>query len=256
MIHIKALLDSKLSQITKDLIFIANDPISIPHQFSSKEDIEIAGFLTALLSWGMRKQIIERAGILMQLMDNAPYQFLMQAKARDFSRLEQFQYRTFKGIDCHALVYALAMIYRKHDGLEQTFSSGFAQGNIWDAIVFVRKILLSYPHEKRTEKHLANPEKGASAKRINMFLRWMVRQDESGIDFGLWKSIPAHALICPLDLHTGRSARELGLLKRKQDDKKAADELTNQLLLFDNHDPVKYDLALFMLSMDKQLQGL
>jgi len=103
---------------------------------------------------------------------------------------------------------------------------------------------------------LANPEKGASAKRINMFLRWMVRQDESGIDFGLWKSIPAHALICPLDLHTGRSARELGLLKRKQDDKKAADELTNQLLLFDNHDPVKYDLALFMLSMDKQLQGL
>jgi uncharacterized protein (TIGR02757 family) len=254
--NIKAILDSKLAQITKDQIFVADDPISIPHRFSIKEDIEIAGFLTAILSWGMRRQIIERAGFLMKLMDNAPYQFLMHAEAKDFSRLEQFQYRTFKGIDCHALTHALAMIYRKHGGLEQTFTSGFAQGNIWDAIVVVRNILLSYPHEKRTEKHLANPQKGASAKRINMFLRWMVRQDEAGIDFGLWKNIPAKALICPLDLHTGKAARKLGLLKRKQDDKKAADELTAQLLLFDAHDPVKYDLALFMLSMDKQLEGL
>jgi uncharacterized protein (TIGR02757 family) len=170
--------------------------------------------------------------------------------------LEQFQYRTFKGIDCHALTYALAMIYKNQGGLEQAFSSGFVQGNIWDAIVFVRNILLSYPHEKRTEKHLANPEKGASAKRINMFLRWMVRQDESGIDFGLWKNISTKALICPLDLHTGNAARKLGLLQRKQDDKRAADELTAQLLLFDASDPVKYDLALFMLSIDKQLEGL
>jgi uncharacterized protein (TIGR02757 family) len=256
MIDIKALLDSKLAQITKDQIFVADDPICIPHRFSKKEDIEIAGFLTAILSWGMRRQIIERAGFLMQLMDNAPFQFLMQAEARDFSRLEQFQYRTFKGIDCHALTYALAMIYKNQGGLEQAFSSGFVQGNIWDAIVFVRNILLSYPHEKRTEKHLANPEKGASAKRINMFLRWMVRQDESGIDFGLWKNISTKALICPLDLHTGNAARKLGLLQRKQDDKRAADELTAQLLLFDASDPVKYDLALFMLSIDKQLEGL
>ena len=256
MQSVKALLDSKLSQITIDQVFVANDPISIPHKFNNKEDIEIAGFLTAILSWGMRKQIIEKASNLMQLMDNAPYQFLIQATAKDFNSLEQFQYRTFKGVDCHALVYALAMLYRESGGLEKVVLNGYRKGGIWEAIHHLRNTLLKYPHEKRTEKHLANPMKGSSAKRINMFLRWMVRTDESGIDFGLWKGIPSKDLICPLDVHTGKSARKLGLLTRKPDDRKAADELTAKLRRFDSNDPVKYDLALFMLSMDKQIQTI
>ncbi|MDD4373928.1 MAG: TIGR02757 family protein [Bacteroidales bacterium] len=256
MENIKTLLDFKLIQITREQLFVANDPISIPHRFTKKEDIEISAFLTAILSWGMRRQIIERAGFLMQLMDHAPHQFVMQASDRDFSRLEQFQYRTFKGIDCHALINAVAMIYRHSGGLEVIFSNAYKNGGIWEAIVFARESLLKFPHEKRTEKHLANPNKGSSAKRFNMFLRWMVRKDETGIDFGIWKSISTKDLICPLDLHTGKAARKLGLLIRKQDDRKAADELTIQLRKMDPCDPVKYDLALFMLSMEKQLDSL
>jgi len=255
MQDIKKLLDFKLNQITREQLFVADDPISIPHRFVKKEDIEISGFLTAILSWGMRRQIIERAGFLMQLMDHAPHQFVMQATDRDFSHLEQFQYRTFKGVDCHALVYALAMIYRQSGSMEEVFSEGYKNGGIWEAIVFTRNTLLKFPHEKRTEKHLANPGKGSSAKRINMFLRWMVRKDDDGIDFGIWKNIPTKDLICPLDLHTGKAARKLGLLNRKQDDRKAAEELTMQLRKMDSDDPVKYDLALFMLSMDQQLES-
>ncbi|MBU1369695.1 MAG: TIGR02757 family protein [Bacteroidetes bacterium] len=250
---IKSRLDEQLRQLAIDLDFVQHDPICVPHQFSTKEDIEIAGLLTALIAWGQRKQIISKAKTLMQLMDNAPFDFLLHATDREFSALQHFQYRTFNGTDCHALVHALAMIYRHHGGLEPIFTSGFKTGDAFEAISDFRNLMLHYPHLPRSEKHLANPKTGAAAKRINMFLRWMVRKDELGIDFGIWENIAPSALICPLDVHSGRAARKLNLLSRKQNDRKAAVELTNSLIALDANDPVKYDLALFYMSVNSLL---
>ena len=225
--------------------FIADDPIGIPHRFERKEDIEISGFLTALLAWGQRKTIINKANVLMKKMDNEPFLFITQAPEATIGQLDDFVHRTFNGDDCITLIHALRQIYLEHGGLETVFSKGFKIGGAYEAIEDLHQLVFSYPHLDRTRKHLARPSAGSAAKRINMFLRWMVRHDKKGVDFGLWNTISPSALICPLDVHSGNTARKLGLLSRKQNDWQAALELTQNLRIFDPNDPVKYDFALF-----------
>lgn len=228
--------------------FIPNDPISIPHKFSRKEDIEISGFLVALIAWGRRDSIIRSAETLMARMEWQPFEFVMNANDASLEALDGFVHRTFNSLDARAMVLSLRHAYQQHQGLEGIFSSGFQAGsnNSFDAIVYARKTLTSGEHfPQRTHKHLANPAKGSSAKRINMFLRWMIRQDRKGVDFGIWTNISPSLLICPLDVHTGNVGRELGLLTRKQNDWKAALELTESLRAFCAEDPVKYDFSLF-----------
>lgn len=229
-----------------NVLFITLDPISIPHLFKRKEDIEIAGFLTALISWGNRTAILKSARQLMQLMDSSPYEFVLNANDKELKRVFGFYYRTFNADDLLFLIFALRDIYQNKGGLERVSETGFLKnGTIKASITNIRDMLLETPHLTRSEKHLANPDKGSAAKRINMFLRWMVRNDDKGVDFGLWKNIPVSSLMCPLDMHSGRMARQLGLLSRKQNDWIAVEELTANLRNFDKWDPVKYDFALF-----------
>jgi uncharacterized protein (TIGR02757 family) len=226
--------------------FIQGDPVSIPHRFSLKEDIEIAGFLTATISWGKRTSIVNNALDLMLRMDHSPFHFITGSSEKEFARFQSFVHRTFNGDDCIFFLYSLKNIYLNHGGLEQVFNKGLSQGGtIKESIIYFRKIFFELPHLPRVEKHLANLEKNASAKRINMFLRWMVRKDNNGVDFGIWKMIYPSALYCPLDVHSGNQSRKLGLLQRKQNDWKAVLELTKNLRKFDPEDPVKYDFALF-----------
>ncbi len=229
--------------------FILQDPISIPHQFKRKEDIELAGFLTATLSWGQRASILKKANLLMEWMDHSPYDFITSAKESDHQRFNEFVYRTFNGIDCQYFMSALREIYLYHGGLEELFTEGFKkESSIFSALVHFRSIFMSFSPMPRTGKHVADVLKGSSAKRLNMFLRWMVRSD-GVVDFGLWNNIPASALMIPLDVHVGRVARDLGLLKRKQNDWKAVEELTQTLRAYSEEDPVKYDYALFGLGV-------
>jgi uncharacterized protein (TIGR02757 family) len=239
------LLDSKVNLYNKPS-FIESDPISIPHQYTLKEDIEISGFLTAVIAWGRRSAIISKANLWMELMDGKPYDFIMNASDTDMKRFEKFVYRTFNSDDCLFIMTSLMDVYRNKGGLETIITDNFKyHGNIKDAISGMRGSLMETAHLKRSEKHIANPTSGSAAKRINMFLRWMIRDDKCGVDFGLWKNIPMSALMCPLDVHSGNVARRLGMLDRKQNDWKSVDVLTSQLRKFDPNDPVKYDFALF-----------
>lgn len=214
--------------------------------FTKKEDIEISGFLTAILSWGRRTAIIKSAKQLMMLMDNSPYNFLINSGDNEFKRFESFVYRTFNSDDCLFLITALSNIYLHSGGLETIANKAFSANNsIMDVVIGLRNAIIQTPHLRRSEKHLANPQTGSAAKRINMFLRWMIRVDDCGVDFGIWKDIPQSHLMCPLDIHSGNVARKLGLLTRRQNDWRAVEELTTQLLTFDPDDPVKYDFALF-----------
>ncbi len=227
------------------LEFTETDPVQVPHFFSRKEDIEIAGFLTATIAWGQRKSIIINAKRLMALMDHAPYDFIIHADAKEFKRLDTFVHRTFQQDDCLFFVSSLRHIYRTYGGLQAVFEKGYTDNqSIFGALTYFRRIFLEIKHLRRSEKHISNVERGASAKRLNMFLRWMVRSND-GIDFGLWNNIPVSALKIPLDVHTGNTSRRLGLLTRKSDDWKAVEELTANLQKFDPYDPVKYDFALF-----------
>lgn len=238
--------------------FIPDDPIRIPHRFSRKEDIEISGFLVALIAWGRRDIIIRSSENLMDRMDWAPFDFVMNAEEEELERLAGFVHRTFNQEDAIALVLSLRGAYEEHGGLEGIFSKGITptSNSSFDAIMNARGVLSSGDHfPVRTNKHLANPSKGSSAKRINMYLRWMVRNDRKGVDFGLWSSISPALLICPLDVHTGNVGRELGLLSRKQNDWKAALELTESLRKFCPEDPVKYDFSLFGIGVSGMLQG-
>lgn len=247
--NLKEFLDQKYLQYAQPE-FILEDPISIPRQFTQKEDIEIAGFLTALISWGRRPAIVSKANHLMQLMDGQPFDFVMTASSNDLKRLENFVYRTFNASDLLFLVEALRDIYRHHNGLEGVANEAWkTHGNTKSVIVALREALLVHPHLSRSEKHLANPLSGSAAKRINMFLRWMIRSSAEGVDFGLWQYIPTCALQCPLDVHVARVGLKLGLLQRKQTDWRAVEELTQSLRLFDPNDPVKYDYALFGLGV-------
>jgi len=244
-LDIKQFLESKTNEYNRPA-FIASDPISIPRGFSHKEDIEISGFLTALISWGRRPAILKSAQKLMQLMDYAPYEFITGANDSELKRVTGFVYRTFNASDLLFLLDALRHLYIEQGGLEKVCEAYFRKTkSVKGVISGLRAELLKTSHLSRSEKHLAAPEKGSAAKRINMFLRWMVRSDNNGVDFGLWGKIPSSALMIPLDIHSGNTARELGLLYRKQNDWKAVEELTGRLLKFDSKDPVKYDFALF-----------
>ncbi len=241
-----------IRNIAIPIFFIHTEPIQIPKLFEEKEDIEIAGFLAASLAWGQRPTIIKKCKELMQLLDYAPYDFVLHARESDFTRFEHFKHRTFNGYDCSYFLRSLAHIYRHEGGLENVFTTAWQiHGDMFEVLRHWYRIFTTLPAEPRVLRHIACVDKGSAAKRVNMFIRWMVRHDHSGIDFGLWKGIPASALLIPLDLHTGHVSRELGLLTRKQNDAKAVEELTRRLREFDPVDPIRYDFALFGLGAFK-----
>ena len=228
--------------------FIPTDPISVPHLFTVKEDIEIAAWLTAILSWGQRKTIIAKGKELVGRMGHAPHDFLMNAGPSEMASFTTFVHRTFNGDDCLFMLNAMKHIYRDHGGLETCFSrtpDGRVNRDAKESIIRARRILLSYPHQERSSKHIPDPSRGSAAKRINMFLRWMVRKDDKGVDFGIWKNLDPAMLMCPLDVHSGSVSRKLGLLTRKQNDWTAVQELTENLRRIDPGDPVRFDFALF-----------
>ncbi len=228
--------------------FIVSDPILIPKQFTKKEDIEIAAFMSAAIAWGQRPTIIKNAVKLMDLMGNQPYEFLMQND--DFSMFADFKHRTFNGEDCIFFLKSLKNIYQNCDGLETVFTKGYQQnGSIKEALLYFRQQFFAIDYPERTQKHISNVAKKSAAKRLNMFLRWLVRNDNRGVDFGLWKQINPADLMLPLDVHTGNVSRKLGLLTRKQNDWQAVEEVTQNLRKFDASDPIKYDYALFGLGI-------
>lgn len=234
--------------------FLETDPLGIPHKFSKKEDIEIAGFLTATIAWGQRKTILSNAQKLMTWMDHSPHEFILNHSPKDLHSFKKFVHRTFNGVDCVFFIKSLKHIYLKHNGLESAFSAGLNPNdeNIKNAISGFRKLFLETPHLQRSRKHISNPESKSGSKRLCMFLRWMVRNDKKGVDFGIWKKIKPSQLCLPLDIHTGNVSRKLGLLKRTQNDWQAVEEITRVLKQFDKNDPVKYDFALFGLGAFEQ----
>ncbi|MGV8139112.1 MAG: TIGR02757 family protein [Mangrovibacterium sp.] len=250
--ELKDLLDEKAFKYNQP-DFIETDPIQVPKQFARKENIEIAAFLSAGIAWGQRPVIIKNALDLVKLMDHDPFEFLMHSGEQDWQRFSGFKHRTFNGIDCLFFLRSLKNIYKNHGGLEAVFTRGYqSDRTIESALRYFRKIFFGVSCESRSQKHISDIDKGSSAKRLNMFLRWMVRSDEQGVDFGLWKAIPMSSLMLPLDVHTGTQSRQLGLLTRKQNDWKAVLEVTATLRQFDPFDPVKYDFALFGMGVFEQ----
>lgn len=241
---IKTLLDQKYDEYCNEE-FIALDPVQIPHYFSKKEDIEIAGFLTATIAWGQRPVILKNAKRIMQMMEFDPHYFILNHGPADRIAFQEFRHRTMLSEDILFFIEALQHIYTKHGGLETVFTKGYRKGGVKEAIINLNKVFFSIDHPLRTRKHISNPEKNSASKRLNMFLRWMVRQDQSGIDFGIWKNISKADLMLPLDVHTARNARQLGILERKSNDWKAVEEVSSHLRKYDPLDPIKYDFALF-----------
>lgn len=246
--ELKEFLDEKAFQYNSSK-FIASDPIQIPHRFSVKEDIEIIAFLVATIAWGNRKSIIKSGNKITELLGNAPYDFIRNHTEKDLMPLEQFVHRTFNGTDLKFFISSLKNIYHNHNGLESVFKNHETEKSLQPAIHAFKKVFFNIPHPERTLKHVSDPMKNSAAKRINMFLRWMVRQDNAGVDFGIWKSLSPALLSCPLDVHSGNVARKLGLLSRKQNDAKALEELDVTLRILDPIDPTKYDFALFGLGV-------
>jgi uncharacterized protein (TIGR02757 family) len=232
--------------------FIKSDPISIPRKFTGKEDIEIAGFLAATIAWGQRPTITRNAEDLMARMDNAPYDFVKNARRQDLNRLKGFVHRTFNESDLLYFISALKNIYTEHGGMEKAFDPGKGTNEkALRSILNFRKLFFELPYPARTAKHVSDPSANSAAKRLCMYLRWMVRFDERGVDLGTWKKnrLIMADLMCPLDVHSGNVARKLGLLQRSQNDWKAVIELTESLRKLDPEDPVKYDIALFGLGV-------
>lgn len=246
--ELKEFLNAKVIQYNNPK-FIESDPIQIPHQFSIKEDIEIAAFLTATIAWGNRKMIIRNANVMMELLGNSPYDFVVNHKEHHLENLDNFVHRTFNNIDLAYFMTALQHIYKNHNGLETVFSKYAEPDSLQNSIHHFKQIFFEIKHPLRTKKHISDPAKGSAAKRINMFLRWMVRKDNTGVDFGIWEALSSSALSCPLDVHSGNTARKLGLLTRKQNDAKALHELDTNLRELDAEDPAKYDFALFGLGV-------
>ena len=246
--ELKDFLDTKVVQYNNPK-FIESDPIQIPHLFSLKEDIEISAFLTATIAWGNRKMIIKNANKMMELLNHSPYDFIVNHQQKDLDTLEKFVHRTFNSIDFTYFIKALQHIYKNHNGLEAVFSAYADATSTQTSIHHLKKVFFELEHPQRTQKHISDPLKGSAAKRINMFLRWMVRKDNAGVDFGIWKTLSPSSLSCPLDVHSGNVARVLGLLTRKQNDAKALAELDQNLRKLDANDPVKYDFALFGLGV-------
>jgi uncharacterized protein (TIGR02757 family) len=234
--------------------FIETDPIQIPHLFTKKEDVEVSGFITSILAWGQRPTIIKNCKDLMNRMDNSPADFIKNHNELERLQFGNFVHRTFNGVDCIYFLHALQTLYLNYNGLEGSFNQHFKEtANLGTTIHEWKKTFMSFDSPARTGKHIADPLKNSTAKRLLMFLRWMVRRDKKGVDFGIWTHIPSSALYAPIDLHSSRVARKLELLTRKQDDWKAVIELTENLRKFDPNDPVKYDFALFGLGANKEL---
>jgi len=246
-VHLKEFLDKKVKEYNRPA-FIKDDPISIPHLFSKKQDIEIAGFFAAVFAWGNRTTIINKSKELMQRMDNSPYAFIKDHSAKDLQRLKQFRHRTFNEEDLYYFIEFFHQHYTKHNSLEFAFFP-IPELDTQHGLTHFKKYFFSFEHLKRTEKHISSPLQKSTCKRLNMFLRWMVRNDNNGVDFGLWKNISPSQLICPIDVHVARVAKKLGILKRKQVDWLAAVELTDALRRLDKDDPAKYDFALFNLGV-------
>lgn len=246
--ELKEFLDEKVVQYNAPK-FITSDPIQIPHRFSAKEDIEISAFLVATIAWGNRKSIIKSGDKLVELLGNAPYDFVLNHSKKDLNDLNGFVHRTFNAIDLKFFIRSLRNIYTNHNGLEVVFAEHVDKHSLQPAIHEFKKVFFSIPHQKRTLKHVSDPSKNSAAKRLNMFLRWMVRQDNAGVDFGIWESLSPALLSCPLDVHSGNVARKLGLISRKQNDAKALVELDSSLRKLDPVDPAKYDFALFGLGV-------
>jgi uncharacterized protein (TIGR02757 family) len=256
-LELQSFLDLKVREYNQPG-FIGNDPVCIPHQYQLKQDIEIAAFFAAILAWGQRKTIINKCNELFNRMDNAPYQFMLQHEDAELKRLLGFKHRTFNDTDLLYFVHFFKHHYSHSNTLEDAFlpnpqaKSGSFDGE--QALNHFRSYFFSlpdFPH--RTKKHISSPLQKSTCKRLNMFLRWMVRQDNCGVDFGLWRKIKPAALICPCDVHVDRVARVLGLISRKQTDWLTAVELTERLRAFDPEDPVKYDFALFGLGVEAKL---
>lgn len=247
-IELKEFLDAKVAQYNLPF-FLDTDPIQIPHMFNEKEDIEISAFLTATIAWGNRKSIINNANKMVRLFDNQPFDFVQNHSEADLESLKGFVHRTFNGTDLIYFIKALKNIYENHGGLETVFANNSTKDSVQSAISELKNMFFELPHPSRTTKHVSDPLKGSAAKRINMFLRWMVRSNATGVDFGLWKKITPDQLSCPLDVHSGNVARKLMLLTRKQNDAKALMELDVSLRKLDPADPVKYDFALFGLGV-------
>jgi uncharacterized protein (TIGR02757 family) len=252
--HIKDFLDEKVGLYNRPN-FIELDPISIPHRFSKKQDIEIAGFFAAILAWGQRKTILNKCSELLECMDNAPYDFMLNHTEGDLKAVLGFKHRTFNEVDALYFIHFLSWFYRNQDSLEKAFLIGQT-----GAVDSMESMLIQFQQHffsledapSRTKKHISSPATRSACKRINMYLRWMVRQDQQGVDFGIWKLISPAQLICPCDLHVDRVGRKLGLITRKQTDWYTAVELTQVLRSFDPLDPVKYDFALFGLGVEEK----
>ncbi len=246
--QLKRLLDQRVDLYNRPS-FIGFDPISIPHRYSKKEDIEIAGFLAATIAWGNRLSILRSADRMMAIMGNSPYDFVINHSDSDLKCIDGCIHRTYFAEDFIYFIEALKYLYLEKGGMEAIFARHQTEDSLQPAIHEFGKVFFELPHNARTRRHLSDPDKGSAAKRINMFLRWMVRRDDRDVDFGLWQSISPSVLSCPLDVHSGNVARKLGLLKRKQSDAKAVAELDTRLRELDPADPVKYDYALFGLGV-------
>jgi uncharacterized protein (TIGR02757 family) len=250
--ELKDFLDEKVAQYNNPA-FIELDPIQIPHSFTRKEDIEISGFLSAIISWGNRTSIVKNSKRMLSYMGNSPYDFILNHNEQHLKQMDGFVHRTFNSGDLLTFIEGLNHLYRQKNGLEGIFVKYQTNDSLQPAIHELKKEFFNIPHLQRTRKHLPDPTTGSAAKRINMYLRWMIRQDKAGVDFGIWKNIPQSILSCPLDVHSGNVARKLGLLSRKQNDAKAVQELDRVLRLMDRNDPVKYDFALFGLGVSADI---
>lgn len=248
--NLKEFFDSKVCAYNRPA-FITDDPICIPHLFTKKQDIEIAGLFAAVFAWGNRTTIISKSRELMERMDMAPHAFITQHSVSDLKRLEGFKHRTFMADDVFYFIEFLHYHYAQSHSLETAFTQGMDKkdATIEKSLIGFKKYFFSLEHLRRTQKHISSPENNSSCKRLCMYLRWMVRQDKTGVDFGIWKKIKPSQLICPIDLHVARVAKRFGLMQRKLPDWQAALELTEHLRNFDKTDPVKYDFALFGLGV-------
>lgn len=252
--ELKNFLDEKVEAYNQPA-FIPDDPVSIPHLFSKKQDIEISGFWAAVLAWGQRKTIIKKCKELFSLMGGTPHDFMLHHQEEDLKPFLSFKHRTFNATDTLYFIEFLSWYYRRHDSLETAFASQMKPEDVHvgEGLKGFHSLFFSLPDApQRTRKHVATPARKAACKRLNMFLRWMVRKDAKGVDFGIWKEIKPAQLVCPTDVHVDRVGRKLGLISRKQTDWLTALELTEQLKQFDPQDPVKYDFALFGLGVEEK----
>lgn len=248
--ELKVLLDDRVDRYNK-AEFIDMDPVSIPHKYSLRQDIEITAFWTAMLAWGQRVTIINKSNELFGLMDGAPHDFIINHEEKDRARFENFKHRTFNYTDTLYFLEFLQQHYQQHDSLEDAFLVDGRCNSLRESLTYFEEYFFSLPDAPhRTRKHIASPARKSTCKRLCMYLRWMIRNDEKGVDFGLWKKIGTHQLMMPLDVHVDRVARSLGLLKRKQNDWETVEELTKNLRKFDKEDPVKYDFALFGMGVE------